>query len=115
MLLYFVSLILTCILFQLHIDAHSDMAPPEMVEDYPVFRWPKDNRDVKAMMQSNDVFIQVNIITDIIIAYFPTKGIRSKGFGSACFFPKMVVSLSHLFQSAASMLSSPTRQHRSTF
>jgi hypothetical protein len=70
------------------------MAPPEMVEDYPVFRWPKDNREVKAMMQSNDVFIQVNIITDIIIAYFPTKGIRLKGFGSACFFPKMVVSLS---------------------
>lgn len=44
---------------QLHIDAHSDMAPPEMVNDYPVFRWPKNTLEVTAMMQSNDVFIQV--------------------------------------------------------
>jgi hypothetical protein len=35
------------------------MAPPEMLDDYPVFRRPKNKREVKAMMQSNDVFIQV--------------------------------------------------------
>lgn len=49
----------------LHIDAHSDMAPPEMVDDYPVFRWPKDNREVKAMMQSNDVFIQAAVMSGL--------------------------------------------------
>ena len=39
------------------------MAPPEMVENYPVFRWPKNKREIGAMMQSNDVFIQVaNIV-----------------------------------------------------
>ena len=47
----------------LHIDAHSDMAPPEMVDGYPVFRWPQNKREVKAMMQSNDVFIQAAAMT----------------------------------------------------
>lgn len=42
----------------LHIDAHSDMAPPEIVENYPLFRWPKNKVEIKVMMQSNDVFIQ---------------------------------------------------------
>jgi hypothetical protein len=38
------------------------MAPPEMVDGYPVFKWPQNRREVTAMMQSNDVFIQVNNI-----------------------------------------------------
>lgn len=42
----------------LHIDAHSDMAPPDNVEGYPFFRWPKNKDEIRTMIQSNDVFIQ---------------------------------------------------------
>lgn len=41
----------------IHIDGHSDMAPPFYFPDFPYFRAPRDKLEVKAMMQRNDAFI----------------------------------------------------------
>ena len=48
----------TC-MFQIHIDGHSDMAPPDYVKGFPFFKWPLNEAELYVMMQKNDVFIQV--------------------------------------------------------
>lgn len=41
----------------IHIDGHSDMAPPFFLSRYPAWRAPKDNKELHIMMQRNDAFI----------------------------------------------------------
>ncbi|KAK3092112.1 hypothetical protein FSP39_025310 [Pinctada imbricata] len=41
----------------IHIDGHSDMAIPFLVQGYPFFRLPRDSKEIIKMMQRNDVFI----------------------------------------------------------
>ena len=45
---------------QFHIDGHSDEAAPEYVREMPFFHWPKNETEEKAMLQKNDMFIQVS-------------------------------------------------------
>ena len=44
---------------QIHIDGHSDDGPPEFRKGYPRYRYPKTKEELRVMMQSNDMFIQV--------------------------------------------------------
>ena len=46
------------------------MAPPEMNDSYPLFRRPINQRELKAMMQSNDMFIQVLISSSVAFLDF---------------------------------------------
>ncbi|XP_052780853.1 uncharacterized protein LOC128217624 [Mya arenaria] len=48
-----------------HVDGHSDMAPPVNVPGYPFFKWPA-HRQIKYLMQSNDVFIQASAMANFI-------------------------------------------------
>ena len=42
---------------QLHIDGHSDGAPPRDLSLVPWFRLPRNHSEVANMMQSNDVLL----------------------------------------------------------
>ncbi|WAQ96552.1 LOW QUALITY PROTEIN: INVO-like protein [Mya arenaria] len=48
-----------------HVDGHSDMAPPVNVPGYPFFKWPA-HRQIRYLMQSNDVFIQASAMANFI-------------------------------------------------
>ncbi|XP_045211860.2 uncharacterized protein LOC123563237 [Mercenaria mercenaria] len=48
-----------------HIDGHSDLAPPLYVPGYPVFIWPHE-RELKFLMQTNDAFIQASAMTGLV-------------------------------------------------
>ncbi|XP_061181160.1 UPF0489 protein C5orf22 homolog [Saccostrea echinata] len=50
----------------IHIDGHSDMAAPFYFPGYPIFRMPKDSREINMMMQRNDVFIVQSIMTGML-------------------------------------------------
>jgi len=50
----------------LHIDAHSDMAPPSLAPDFPMFRNAESMTEVRAMMQRNDVFIVGSLISNVV-------------------------------------------------
>ncbi|OWF40353.1 uncharacterized protein LOC110463923 [Mizuhopecten yessoensis] len=41
----------------IHLDGHSDMAPPFFLSRYPAWRPPKDSKELHTMMQRNDAFI----------------------------------------------------------
>ncbi|XP_013386007.1 uncharacterized protein LOC106155636 [Lingula anatina] len=41
----------------IHIDGHSDEAPPDYYDEYPFFRWPKTPKELVYMLQKNDVFV----------------------------------------------------------
>ncbi|XP_060066607.1 uncharacterized protein LOC132546896 [Ylistrum balloti] len=41
----------------IHVDGHSDMAPPFFLSRYPAWRPPRDNKELHTMMQRNDAFI----------------------------------------------------------
>ncbi|KAF8569359.1 hypothetical protein P879_07237 [Paragonimus westermani] len=49
-----------------HIDAHSDMYYPEIVEDFPLGKLPENDRETSTMMQANDVFIQSAIVGQLL-------------------------------------------------
>ncbi|BHF73624.1 hypothetical protein SprV_0401670600 [Sparganum proliferum] len=49
-----------------HIDGHSDMDFPELIEDLPVGHPPENDTQISAMMQRNDQFIQSAIIAQLI-------------------------------------------------
>ena len=48
---------------QIHIDGHSDLAPPMYFPGYPFFKWPTEDQ-VQLLMQRNDAFIQVHVKLD---------------------------------------------------
>ncbi len=48
------------VVHQVHIDAHSDDAPPEMRPNFPWFQWPQAPEQLRALMQGNDQFIIVS-------------------------------------------------------
>lgn len=50
----------------IHVDAHSDMDYPEIVEPFPVGRQPKTSEEIMSLMQANDVFIQSAIIAQLL-------------------------------------------------
>ncbi|XP_046365090.2 uncharacterized protein LOC124141198 [Haliotis rufescens] len=50
----------------IHIDGHSDAAQPEYWRKMPLFRLPTNQREVKLMMERNDVFIHVAAATGLI-------------------------------------------------
>ncbi|KAL5109158.1 hypothetical protein TcWFU_007045 [Taenia crassiceps] len=50
----------------IHIDGHSDMDYPELVESLPVGDIPKSPHQIAAMMQRNDQFIQAAIVSKLI-------------------------------------------------
>lgn len=50
----------------LHIDAHSDMSPPQPTPHFPMFRPPDSIREVSNMMQRNDVFIVAAVISQLL-------------------------------------------------
>ncbi|KAL3876971.1 hypothetical protein ACJMK2_034743 [Sinanodonta woodiana] len=49
----------------IHIDGHSDLAPPFFVPGYPFFRYPRHN-ELKMLMQKNDAFIQGSNMAGLI-------------------------------------------------
>lgn len=49
----------------IHIDGHSDMAPPIYFPGYPFFRWPSEDQ-LALLMQRNDAFIQSSIMAGLI-------------------------------------------------
>ncbi|CAH8546170.1 unnamed protein product [Heterobilharzia americana] len=49
-----------------HIDAHSDMDYPEVVDNFPINRFPCSNEEIETLMQANDEFIQSAIIANLI-------------------------------------------------
>ncbi|XP_076459880.1 UPF0489 protein C5orf22 homolog isoform X2 [Babylonia areolata] len=53
----------------LHIDGHSDGAPPRDLSLVPWFRLPRNHSEVANMMQSNDVFIASAAMTGVISRY----------------------------------------------
>ncbi|XP_046847474.1 uncharacterized protein LOC124441085 isoform X2 [Xenia sp. Carnegie-2017] len=80
----------------LHVDAHSDMAPPEMNDSYPLFRRPINQRELKAMMQSNDMFIQAAAMTGLfqkIIWVWPSWDEDGVEYFCACVYEGRDVSL----------------------
>ncbi|VDK29800.1 unnamed protein product, partial [Dibothriocephalus latus] len=50
----------------IHIDGHSDMDFPELVDDLPLGHPPENDAQISAMMQRNDQFIQSAIIAQLI-------------------------------------------------
>uniref|UniRef100_A0A3Q0KPR2 UPF0489 protein C5orf22 homolog n=2 Tax=Schistosoma mansoni TaxID=6183 RepID=A0A3Q0KPR2_SCHMA len=50
----------------IHIDAHSDMDYPELVDEFPIGHFPRSNNEMQTLMQSNDEFIQSAIIANLI-------------------------------------------------
>ncbi|KAK7112445.1 hypothetical protein V1264_011901 [Littorina saxatilis] len=50
----------------LHIDGHSDAAPPRDMSNVPWFRLPRNHSEVANMMQSNDVFIAGSALAGLI-------------------------------------------------
>uniref|UniRef100_A0A0V0J5B6 Uncharacterized protein n=1 Tax=Schistocephalus solidus TaxID=70667 RepID=A0A0V0J5B6_SCHSO len=49
-----------------HIDGHSDMDFPQLIDDLPVGHPPENDAQISAMMQRNDQFIQSAIIAQLI-------------------------------------------------
>ncbi|VDP50090.1 unnamed protein product [Schistosoma curassoni] len=47
-----------CSSMLLHIDAHSDMDYPELVDEFPIGHFPHSTNEMKTLMQANDEFIQ---------------------------------------------------------
>ncbi|CAH8528878.1 unnamed protein product [Dicrocoelium dendriticum] len=50
----------------IHIDAHGDMDFPEIVDGFPLGRFPQSDIEVSTMMQANDVFIQSAIVGQLL-------------------------------------------------
>ncbi|KAK3091948.1 hypothetical protein FSP39_023926 [Pinctada imbricata] len=50
----------------IHIDGHSDMAPPMYFKRFPFFKSPRGKGDYKYLMQENDMFIISAAITGLI-------------------------------------------------
>ncbi|XP_041363854.1 uncharacterized protein LOC121379347 isoform X2 [Gigantopelta aegis] len=53
----------------LHIDGHSDGAPPPKWKLGPLFRYPISNHELTNMMQQNDVFVVASALTGFISRY----------------------------------------------
>ncbi|KAK3091758.1 hypothetical protein FSP39_022432, partial [Pinctada imbricata] len=49
----------------IHIDGHSDMAPPKYFPGFPFFKFPSKGKD-RFLMQENDMFIMSAVITGLI-------------------------------------------------
>ncbi|KAF5397117.1 hypothetical protein PHET_09621 [Paragonimus heterotremus] len=49
-----------------HVDAHSDMYYPEIVENFPLGKLPENDKETSTMMQANDVFIQSAIVGQLL-------------------------------------------------
>ncbi|KAK4470234.1 hypothetical protein MN116_005808 [Schistosoma mekongi] len=50
----------------LHIDAHSDMDYPDIVDGFPIGHFPQSNKEMETLMQANDEFIQSAILANLI-------------------------------------------------
>ncbi|CAH8511628.1 unnamed protein product [Schistosoma turkestanicum] len=50
----------------IHIDAHSDLDYPELVDGFPIGHFPYSTKEMETLMQANDEFIQSAIITNLI-------------------------------------------------
>ncbi|KAH8870440.1 UPF0489 C5orf22 [Schistosoma japonicum] len=50
----------------LHIDAHSDMDYPDIVDGFPIGHFPQSNMEMETLMQANDEFIQSAILANLI-------------------------------------------------
>ncbi|XP_050393491.2 uncharacterized protein LOC126811699 [Patella vulgata] len=53
----------------LHIDGHSDGAPPDRFDIISLFKYPKIKDEIRALMQANDVFIAGAAQTGLISRY----------------------------------------------
>ncbi|CAH8856531.1 unnamed protein product [Trichobilharzia szidati] len=49
-----------------HIDAHSDMDYPELVDGFPIGHFPRSRDEIETLMQANDEFIQSAIISNLL-------------------------------------------------
>ncbi|XP_013420174.1 uncharacterized protein LOC106180672 [Lingula anatina] len=53
----------------IHVDGHSDNAPPELIEDFPFFHRPRNSKELAAMLQRNDAFILGAISTGLFSSW----------------------------------------------
>ncbi|CAH8856516.1 unnamed protein product [Trichobilharzia szidati] len=73
-----------------HIDAHSDMDYPELVDGFPIGHFPRSRDEIETLMQANDEFIQGTLINLSLLAYVKSNDEMYRSYGLFMLVPPIL-------------------------